>query len=160
MYSQAQFAYSQSIRERLVNGHSSETVLKKYLMNPELKAVKKEIGLKVDHGVVDDVVVNSAEVICYHQFTDNCVICHIHSTGSDREVEFNSKNPYSNSKFEDTYAREQWDDLVVFVKSIRGQWCIANLFYGGHFHLNGRNFNKAKELAKNGKYKEKHVDEN
>ena len=56
-YVQAQYLYSQLLREKYVNRHHSLHLLRKYLDKYFYEAMVKEIKLKISQGTIDDTVV-------------------------------------------------------------------------------------------------------
>lgn len=138
-YVQAQYLYSQLLREKYVNRHHSLHLLRKYLDKYFYKAMVKEIKLKISQGTIDDTVVNNIEVVKYAKLDENLIITQLNVNGQDKEVQFNEG-------FEDSFARDTWSDYVIFGKTKSGQYKIISLVYGEHFHLNGRDYNRQRNL--------------
>lgn len=149
VYAQAQYLYSQILREKYVNHRYSPKDLKKYLDKNYYKVMTKEIKLKVSKGTIDETVINKVNVVKYAKLDENLIIVKLDVIGQDREVQFN-KN------FENSFERNRWSDYVIFGKNKHGQYKIINLIYGEHFHLNGKDFNHQAGLSKY-KYKEKKI---
>ena len=113
-YVQAQYLYSQLLREKYVNRHHSLHLLRKYLDKYFYKAK-------------------------YAKLDENLIITQLNVNGQDKEVQFNEG-------FEDSFARDTWSDYVIFGKTKSGQYKIVSLVYGEHFHLNGRDYNRQRNL--------------
>ena len=59
--------------------------------------------------------------------------------GHDDEVAYTDN-------FDDSFKREKWSDYVIFRRMHDGNWKIANIIYGEHFHLDGQDLNYQKGL--------------
>ncbi|MBB1100156.1 hypothetical protein H5R88_08690 [Limosilactobacillus sp. WF-MT5-A] len=146
---QAQYLYSQDLREKYVNKHYHLSNLRQYLDTSYYHVMKNEIELKIKEATIDDTVVARADIIKVVQISENIWLTRINATGQDKEVQFNKD-------FNDSFTRSKWSDYVLFGKDRHGRIKIINLIYGEHFHLNGKDFNNEKTLGK-GKYQEKHL---
>lgn len=148
VYIQAQYLYSQLIRERLVNKHADISPLKRYLDKHFFyKAMVKEIKLKSDNHEVDDTVVNKVDILRFGQI-GNLYFTQVKAYGQDKEVQFDED-------YESSFERSEWSDYVIFGKDRQGQIKIITLMYGEHAHLNGEDFNHDSSLDQNSKVTEK-----
>lgn len=148
VYIQAQYLYSQLIRERLVNKYADISPLKRYLDKHFFyKTMVKEIKLKSDNQEVDDTVVNKVDILRFGQIGE-LYFTQVKAYGQDKEIQFDED-------YESSFERSEWSDYVIFGKNRRGQIKIVTLMYGEHAHLNGKDFNHDSSLDKNSKFTEK-----
>lgn len=149
VYIKAQYLYSQLLRERYVNHNYQLNSLKQYLDDSYYKTMTQEIDLKVSQGTVDETIIDQVKVAKYAKLDNNLILAKLEVTGQDKEIQFNKG-------FEDSFARNQWSDYVIFGKTKNNSYKIITLVYGEHFHLNGTDYNQQPGLSK-AKYKEKRI---
>lgn len=133
LYATSQYDYSQAIRDRLAD----KKLQKNLYQDLGLKfyyTMLDEINLKVEQKIVDDVIVSNVKVLEAAQ-VDGYTVLHLAVTGQDREVAYGHD-------FDKSYEQDQWEDYVVYKDDK-----IMNIIYGGHFHLNGQDFNDQETLG-------------
>lgn len=151
LYSQAQFNYGDAIRRKVTGQSDYLTQLQDLLGFEFLITMDTEIKLKARNGIIDDVVINHGVIDSFKAVNDNVIVAKVKVVGRDREINVNND-------FEPSFARESWEDYVVFGRS-NGLWKIYNLVYGEHFHLNGTDYNYQDSLLENAKYQERKLPE-
>ena len=123
------------------------TELRQYLANNFYQTMTTEMRLKASEGEADNTVIDKAEIVELTK-TDvdgkKVIIAKIHAIGRDDEVQYNHD-------FDDSYKQTAWTDFVIFDTTFKPHK-IANIIYGGHFHLNGQDFNNQETL--DGDYEE------
>lgn len=151
LYSQAQFNYGDAIRRKVTGQSDYLTQLQDLLGFEFLITMDTEIKLKARNGIIDDVVINHGVIDSFKTVNDNVIVAEVKVVGRDREINVNND-------FEPSFARESWEDYVVFGRSNDG-WKIYNLVYGEHFHVNGTDYNHQDSLLENAKYQERKLPE-
>ena len=146
-YNQAEYLYGDLIRKRIANKGTRFTELRQYLANNFYQTMTTEMRLKASEGEADNTVIDKAEIV---ELTETkvdgkkVIIAKIHAIGRDDEVQYNHD-------FDDSYKQTAWTDFVIFDTAFKPHK-IANIIYGGHFHLNGQDFNNQETL--DGDYEE------
>lgn len=146
-YNQAEYLYGDLIRKRIANKGTRFTELRQYLANNFYQTMTTEMRLKASEGEADNTVIDKAEIV---ELTETkvdgkkVIIAKIHAIGRDDEVQYNHD-------FDDSYKQTAWTDFVIFDTTFKPHK-IANIIYGGHFHLNGQDFNNQETL--DGDYEE------
>ena len=133
-YINAQELYSSLIRKYIAGQHST-LALKQYLVYRYYKAMHDEIINKAEQQTVDDVEISKIVIDSYAEY-GHLVICKFKVTGNDNEAQINAN-------FDSSFKRQNWVDYVIF--DSHGK--IVNIIYGGHFHLNGIDYNHQADLA-------------
>lgn len=133
-YINAQELYSSLIRKYIAGQHST-LALRQYLVYHYYKAMHDEIINKAEQQTVDDVEISKIVIDSYAEY-GHLVICKFKVTGKDNEAQINAN-------FDSSFMRQNWVDYVIF--DSRGK--IVNIIYGGHFHLNGIDYNHQADLA-------------
>ena len=140
-YNQAEYLYGDLIRKRIANKGTRFTELQQYLANNFYRTMTTEMRLKASEGEADNTVIDKAEIVELTE-TDvdgkKVIIAKIHAIGRDDEVQYNHD-------FDDSYKQTAWTDFVIFDTTFKPHK-IANIIYGGHFHLNGQDFNNQETL--------------
>lgn len=134
VYIQAQFLYSQLLREKYVNSKYQVKSLKQYLDRNYYKAMVKEIELKRNAGTVDETVIDSVIFEEVAHLDKSLLLAKLTVLGKDKEIQFNQD-------FDASFSRNKWTDYVLFGLEDNRNPKIINLVYGEHFHLNGEDFN-------------------
>ena len=134
VYIQAQFLYSQLLREKYVNSKYQVKSLKQYLDRNYYKAMVKEIELKRNSGTVDETVIDSVIFEEVTHLDKSLLLAKLTVLGKDKEIQFNQD-------FDTSFSRNKWTDYVLFGLEDNRNPKIINLVYGEHFHLNGEDFN-------------------
>lgn len=146
-YNQAEYLYGDLIRKRIANKGTHFTELRQYLANNFYQTMTTEMRLKASEGEADNTVIDKAEIV---ELTETkvdgkkVIIAKIHAIGRDDEVQYNHD-------FDDSYKQTAWTDFVIFDTTFKPHK-IDNIIYGGHFHLNGQDFNNQETL--DGDYEE------
>lgn len=140
-YSKAQYLYGQLIRQYISGNHDTRA-LREYLAPEFYNNMVSEIKRKADSQTIDDVVIDKAEITrsCH---TGDFIIVELHVTGKDNEAQ-------ANANFDSSFKRQAWTDYVIF-EQYGDKYKIANIVYGEHFHLNGKDYNNQ---SLGGKYDE------
>ncbi|CCI81824.1 hypothetical protein [Lactobacillus hominis] len=147
-YIQAQFLYSQLLREKYVNSNYQVKSLKQYLDRNYYKAMVKEIELKRNSGTVDETVVDSVIFEEVAHLDKSLLLAKLTVLGKDKEIQFNQD-------FDTSFSRNKWTDYVIFGLEDNRNPKIINLVYGEHFHLNGKDFD---DYQSGNEYTEKKID--
>ena len=148
VYIQAQFLYSQLLREKYVNSSYQVKSLKQYLDRNYYKAMVKEIELKRNSGTVDETVVDYVIFEEVAHLDKSLLLAKLTVLGKDKEIQFNQD-------FDTSFSRNKWTDYVIFGLEDNRNPKIINLVYGEHFHLNGKDFN---DYQSGNEYTEKKID--
>ena len=148
VYIQAQFLYSQLLREKYVNSNYQVKSLKQYLDRNYYKAMVKEIELKRNSGTVDETVVDYVIFEEVAHLDKSLLLAKLTVLGKDKEIQFNQD-------FDTSFSRNKWTDYVIFGLEDNRNPKIINLVYGEHFHLNGKDFN---DYQSGNEYTEKKID--
>ena len=146
-YNQAEYLYGDLIRKRIANKGTHFTELRQYLANNFYQTMTAEMRLKASEGEADNTVIDKAEIVESTETKvdgEKVIIVKIHAIGRDDEVQYNHD-------FDDSYKQTAWTDFVIFDTTFKSHK-IANIIYGGHFHLNGQDFNNQETL--DGDYEE------
>lgn len=137
-YSKLQYLYSQILRQYLTGNHDTSSLME-YVTSDFYDTIVNEIKLKVKNQTIDDVIVNKAEILEVGRF-NNYIIAKIECVGQDNEAQ-------ANANFDSSFKQAKWIDYVVF-----DDYKIANIIYGEHFHVNGKDYNHQQGL--NGAFEE------
>ena len=140
IYGNAQFAYSDTIRNGFVKSGIDLKLLKQYLSPVYLNTMHSEIISKINNNTFDDVIVSRGRILNSWQLDDDIWLVKLNAFGYDKEIAINAN-------FTDTWKQEQWVDLVLFVRDRAEKWKISNIVYGNHFHLNNKDYDKATDVT-------------
>lgn len=142
IYADAQFYYSEQIREKVAGNSINHKVLAKYIYPVFAVHMHNEILRKAAASSIDDTIISYIKISQAWTLGDNSNYLVVKLTAFGFDNEYNVDH-----NFESTFQRHTWTDYVIFVKDVKDHWRIANLCYGEHFHLNGKDFNRQQTLT-------------